>query len=40
MVIRRNGPFDDMALDDMVLAEVLCSPLDYIMMQADREQVY
>ena len=26
MVIRRNGPFDDMALDDMVLDEVSCSP--------------
>ena len=26
MVIQRNGPFDDMALDDMVLDEVSCSP--------------
>ena len=25
MVIRRNGPFDDMAIDDMVLDEVSCS---------------
>ena len=25
MVIRRNGPFDDMALDDMVLEEMPCS---------------
>ena len=25
MFIRRNGPFDDMALDDMVLDEVSCS---------------
>ena len=30
---------NDMALDDMVLDEVSCSPLDYIMMQAVREQV-
>ena len=28
MVIRRNGPFDDMALDDMVLDEVSCSQFD------------
>ena len=26
MVIRRNGPFEDMALEDMVLDKVWCSP--------------
>ena len=27
MVIRQNGPFDDMALDEMVLDEMSCSDL-------------
>ena len=34
MPIRRNGPFDDMALDEMVLYEMSCSQNRQIILAA------